>query len=315
MIRKDLLELQYYFNRLSKFMQESYGITGQVQTFWSLLKQVNDCYDDMFKRMDLFQVNKKEGESYPNPEGELLDKIGAIFGCEREFTVPIYDPSNPLEIEDYAQISLTDSEFIDYIKTQAIKQNFDGSRGTLQSLYSTYVNGVAKPGLVDLRFLYITEDMSGSNESAVCVIRWDIENPSDNMRILFENGYLTVESLGILYKRVVTNFNNLAYYYDGVSDPTPQNRYAQTLCSLLESEPADWANGGYYSVIGNATSTWDPSEIYAVLSGSDYLLIPNKPSNWPDFYSNCKVLAKTDGSETYAANTYYEAETVGGLYA
>ena len=63
MIREDLLEFQYYLERLSKFMQESYGITGQVETFFQLLAEVNRYYDEFFAEMDCF----RKGSS-GNPE-------------------------------------------------------------------------------------------------------------------------------------------------------------------------------------------------------------------------------------------------------
>lgn len=389
MIREDLLEFQYYLDRLSKFMQESYGICGQVETFWSLLKQVNDYYDEFFKKLNFFSED---------PEGDMLDKIGAIFGCRRNFTIPIYNASDPFIIDNYAQINLDDGDFLTYIKTQVIKQNFDGTRETLQKLYSTYVNGQIQKGMIDLRFLYMTENQE---DGAVCTIRWDTENPSENLRLLFENGYLTIESLGVLYNRSIVNFNRIASYakesysilsmssapsdwataegkYFSVSDSgaatsswddsltyairtengwivlgnqptdwegTYQNyrvvtitsaegetyapnsffslnksdnsKYAKTTCVLLDTEPSGWARGGYYFESSETpTSTWDATKIYAKLVSSDYVVLPNQPSYWADLsdFSSYAILEKTDGSETFAQNTYYEAHSVGGLY-
>ena len=387
MIREDLLEFQYYLDRLSKFMQESYGICGQVETFWSLLKQVNDYYDEFFTKSDFF--NEK-------PEGDMLDKIGSIFGCRRNFTIPIYDVSDPFKIDDYAQIDLDDDDFLNYIKTQVIKQNFDGTRETLQQLYSTYINKQIKKGMIDLRFLYTTDS---EEDGAICTIRWDTDNPSENMRLLFENGYLTVESLGILYKRAIVNFNRIAFYanpsylrlttsnapsdwstasskYFSVQEQGPatdewdpektyaiktengyavqanqpsnwsdcyqkyviveitsatgetyapnsfflissgdNSKYEKTDCVLLSEQPAGWAKGGYYSLSSEQpASSWDPSKIYAKQDSSDYVIQRNQPSNWEDVYSSYVILEKTDGSETFAQNTYYEGHSTGGLY-
>ena len=390
MIREDLLEFQYYLDRLSKFMQESYGITGQVQTFWSLLKQVNDYYDEFYKQLD-FMHNA--------PEGEMLDHIGEIFGCQRHFTIPIYNASDSMQIDDYAQIDLDDDDFLTYIKTQVIRQNFDGTRETLQKLYSTAVDGIEKKGLLDLRFFYITENRQSG---AVCTIRWDSEGPSENMRLLFENGYLTVESLGIRYRRVIVNFNRFASYaqnayfsvnlssapsdwataegkYYSIQDlgpatydwdpeetyamktdngylvqankptnwetsyssyrrvsitpktteayvsgafcylpPQAQSKYAETECSLLESEPADWPKGGYYFESSESPAPqWDSDKIYAKMTEGGYVIVDHEPSCWAGLgdYSEYAILEKTSGSEAFAPDTYYKGTTIGGVYA
>lgn len=397
MIREDLLEFQYYLDRLSKFMQESHGVSGQAQTFWSLLKQVNDYYDEFFDNLDVFNVNGSE--SHEDPIGKMLDDIGAIFGCRREFTIPIYNLSNPLQIDSYAQISLNDEDFLIYIKTQIIKQSFDGTRENLQKLYSTYVNGKEQKGLIDLRFLYTTED---DEPGAICSIRWDKENPSEGLKLLFENGYLTIESVGILYRRSISNFNYLAYYakdsyslvktpsapadwataqgkYFSISESGPaasewddsavyakktgdgyailhnqptnwsesysqfviieltpktteaysansfyarsslnQSRYANTSYELLSSEPSDWARGGYYKISAESpTSSWDSDKIYAKQTLAGYELIPHQPTYWAglESFSGYAIMDKTDGTETFAADTYYKAESAGGLYA
>lgn len=304
MIKELLLDFQYYLNRLSKFMQESYGINEQVRTFHSLLKQVDNYYNQFLNQLDIMNTI---------PEGEMLDKIGAIFGCYRNFTIPIYDPVNIYEIVDYGKINLNNKDFLTYIKTQIIKQNFDGTREELQKLYSTWKSNYIQKGIVDLVFLYTTEV---SQNGAICTIRWDTQNPSVNMRLLFENGYLTIESVGVLYKRQITNFNNLAYYYLDNETPTPQNYYTQTTYNILTSEPSDWTSGGYYKLSSSTpTSSWDNRKVYVKVINGDYVLIPHKPTNWDSIYSSCYILDETVGTETFAQNTYYEADILGGLYS
>ena len=82
MINELLLDLKYYFDRLSKFMRESQGISGQVETFFSLLKQVDSYYDEFFSELHYtFDLNAKSENAEITPaKGELLDSIGAVFG-------------------------------------------------------------------------------------------------------------------------------------------------------------------------------------------------------------------------------------------
>lgn len=279
MIREDLLDLRYYLNRLSEFMRESYGISGQMETFTALLEKANEAFDEIFEQLDFF---------HKAPEGSMLDKIAAIFGCQRRFTIAVQSQVSPLQISSYEQVDLSDEELLVYIKTQVIKQNFDGSRETLQKLYSTYVDGKIQPGLTDLVFLYMTEN----DEEGVCTIRWDKPDASPNLSKLFFNGYLTIESVGVLYRRYIEDFTNFSYYY--------KEEYY-----LLQgsAEPSDWdsAEEKYYKVeaILNSSPEWDDSKVYAKRNPQGYDIQSNQPSDWADAYGDYWVLsisAKEEGA-------------------
>lgn len=309
MIREDLLEFTYYLKRLSKFMQESYGIDEQVKTFWAQLKQVDDYYNTFFEELDVFNHTYSIGN-----EEEMLDKIGAIFGCFRKFTIPVID-GNGL-ITGYEEVNLNNSDFLQYIKTQIIKQNFDGKRETLQKIYSTYVDGKIIKGLTDLEFIYATVDGS----PATCTIYWATENPSPNLLILFENGYLTIESLGIEYRRIQTNINNLAYYYLDPETPKSSNYYAYLEYALTTSQPSDWSSNyeDYYTVIAslNSNPTWDDTNDYYKKVGDDYIFIECKPVCWDTDYNTFYILMPMKNtSSTWSANTYYKETDLGGLYS
>lgn len=315
MIRQDLVELQYYLNRLSKFMQESYGINEQVETYFSLLDQVNSYYDQFFDQLDFMNIN-----SSINPEGEMLDHIGAIFGCRRSFTIPIYSADDPYEIEDYEHVDLNNDEYLIFIKTQVIKQNFDGTRGTLQKIYATYIDDeITSEHLIDLIFLYIMDPENPLH----CHIYWDIDDPSENLKILFENGYLTIESLGIVYTRSAQNVHDISYYTEKSypeewTDPTeyPNTRFAIERFVLLSSKPSDWDSNytQYYKISSTSTtSTWDEDNIYYINSTNKNKQA-YKPLNWETGYSGYGIMEKNESS-TYASNTYYKLERIaGGLY-
>ena len=309
MIREDLLEFNYYLKRLSKFMQESYGIDEQVRTFWAQLKQVDSYYDSLFNELDIFDNQYVNGN-----EEDVLDKLGVIFGCYRKFTIPQYNQNGV--IIGYSGINLNNTEFVEYIKTQIIKQNFDGRRESLQKIYSTYINGQIVKGLSDLEFLYITDDHS----AATCTIYWNIENPSANLLSLFENGYLTIESLGIEYRRVQANLNQLAYYYLLGSTPKGVNYYAQLKYELTTSQPADWSTNyeDYYtlSISANTNPVWDNTIDYYKKVGNDYILIEKQPVCWDNLYNTFYIVLPTKNTtSTWSSNTYYKEYDLGGFYA
>ena len=314
MIREDLLEFQYYLDRLSKFMQESYGIDEQVRTFWSILEQVNSYYDEFFNEIDFFHTTYKDG----NP---LLNKIGHLFGCERNFTIRYWD-QDALEYK-YTSVDLNDDEYLIYIKTQVIKQNFDGRRETLQKLYSTWKDNKPVEGIINLRFLYTTEENERSN--AVCTIRWDTNTPSENLRKLFENGYLTIESIGIRYIRQIVNFNEFAYYYKSGETPTIYNYYAIHKYEVLSTIPDDWhVNDGYknyFQIVEQSLAdepdapAWADNTYYRK-SGLDYILIENKPANWDGAYIHYYTLTITpNNNSTFTPNAFYKYTMAGGRYS
>lgn len=316
MIKEDLLDFKYYLDRLSKFMQESYGINEQVKIFWSLLKQVNDCYDEFFKEVDFYHHNFESGNG-------LLDKIGNIFGCQRCFTIPVFDSNEA--VASYIKVDLTDEEYLLYIKTQVIKQNFTGDRKTLQELYSTYINGRIQQGLIDLRFLYITID--DEVNGATCNIYWDIDNPSDNLKNLFLNGYLTIESMGIRYRRIVLNFNQLAYYYEDGEIPSNFNYYHLDMYEAIDTEPDDWAENynKYYIVTAspNIDTNWIENTYYEKVD-NDYVLVVNKPANWYDpdssenpkgSYGNYYTLTIVQNTDPNFRSNIFKHVEKGGCYS
>lgn len=318
MIRDDLLEFQYYLDRLSKFMQESYGINDQVKTFHSLLKQVNDFYDQFFEDIKIFN------QYYVGPNRNLLlDKLGSLFGCYRKFVIAKYNPFQPTQIIGYLPIDLNDSDFLTYIKTQIVKQNFNGTREELQTLYSTYVDGQYKEGILNLLFYYI--DRIG-DASAQCNIYWNPdETPSESLQNLFLNGYLTIESMGITYWRNIVNIDDFESFTEVDSsgnpiDPQSYNYFAYDGYNLLTAKPTDWDEDytKYYTLQAtqNTSNQWIENTYYELIDGNKYSLLFVKPSNWDTAYENFFTIVVTpNSSSTFASNTYYGYVKLGGIFA
>ncbi len=328
MIREDLLEFQYYLDRLSKFMQESFGINEQVRTFHSLLVQVDDFYNKFFRDISIF-------DSYyigPN-RNILLDKLGSIFGCQRHFTIPEYDPARWNVIIGFLDIDLEDEDFLVYIKAQIIKQNFNGTREELQTLYTTYEDGKLKKGILDLIFYYL---QSPTETSAECYIYWSMDKEySQNLQNLFLNGYLTIESMGILYHRSTADIGNFLtfakYMEENQYQPTPPftpvnpkefNCFAYNGYNLLHDKPDDWDENyqDYADIQATQLSEgdphgWEDDDYYESRLDGSYVKLTNEPSNWEDIYTNYYTLSITSAPSTWAADTYFEHLEYGGEFA
>jgi len=324
MIREDLLEFQYYLDRLSKFMQESYGIDEHVKTFHQLLIQVDDFYNQFLNDINIFNSYN----IYQN-HNALLDKLGAIFGCYRKFTIPKYSTIYWNVIEGFINIDLEDDDFLIYIKAQIIKQNFEGNREQLQTLYSTYQEGELKEGILPLLFFYL---QSPAKNSAECYIYWNTQNGvySDDLINLFENGFLTIESMGILYHRSVVDMADFLTFVQSINNgsgeipinPKKNNRFAYKGYNLLTSKPADWdaEYDKYYTLVATLVPSgsepdWAENTYYELID-DNYILLLAKPSNWNDVYENFYTLVVTENtSNVWQSDTYYENINWGGIFA
>ena len=275
MIREDLLEFKYYMDRLSMFMKESHGIKEQVEIFFQQLAKVNEILDEYFSELDIFELN---GEKEATSSSAILDKLGAIFGCYRRFTVSV--PAQGTVTAHNTDVELNDNEFALYIKCQIVKQNFNGTREELAKLYTTYEdNRKIEGALLPLTFIYVlyqtTTGASPVLNSVQCQIYWsDSENyDSQNLKELFLAGYLTIESMGIRYIRILQNIAWLGIYADALI-------------------VASWHEGDYYPFTVAGVTTyyiWHPgtgwTEQSTPGSGSQIVLspVPTTPSDLPNY--------------------------------
>lgn len=201
MIRQDLLDFQYYLNNLSMFMRESYGIQEHLFIYYKLLDEVNNEFNKFFN-----SLNIKEFEPILGQDNSILDKIGAIFNCYRSFTINYIDEHNTTQTE---YITLTDEEFIVYIKCQIVKQNFQGTNEELLNLYSTDENNLFSTGLI--LYYHINQDVSGDYARATIYFE-NASNFSQSIQHLFLGGYLTIESMGINYTRSLSQSSDAGRY-------------------------------------------------------------------------------------------------------
>ena len=254
MIREDLLQFKYYLDRLSMFMRESYGIQEHVEIFYQQLKRVNKEFDYLFDQLDIFNVQNKELP--PDYISNLIDKIGAIFGCYRKFTIYLDG--------QYEELELDDKDFIIYIECQIVKQNFKGTREELSKIYKTYEEGeVTKGSLLDLIMVYVLYQVPTGNppilNSIQCNIYWsNYSQYSENLLKLFLGGYLTIESMGILYNRLNQNINDLMIYADKITTLNDGDYYTLDTTYYIWNYNTGWrasATTGSGTDLGTITDT------------------------------------------------------------
>ena len=151
----------------------------------------------IFRSLDIFEV------AYANywTTNDVLDKLAALFGVSRHFTV-----INTVEGTDTEyELNLSNSDLILLIKCQVIKNFFDGSFEELDGYYK----------LVGLPVIALTD----SNAVAKCnmyMLLLQENEVSENVKKMFLAGLLSVESIGIQYTYNIVLAPNIAIF-DSVS--------------------------------------------------------------------------------------------------
>ena len=90
-IVKELLTDTYYFNRMSMFLRESYGIKERIEVLAKIIKRLDEVYEKIIGELNVFDIfdedystNYEIDESKTN---QYLDRVGNIFGLKRSFTI------------------------------------------------------------------------------------------------------------------------------------------------------------------------------------------------------------------------------------
>ena len=170
----------------------------------------------------------------------FLDTVAKIYGISRQLIVKEYYKDGTLvDNPSSIQITLTNRELLIYIEATIRKYIFDGTREALREAYygtsllnlssyqqqtypeeiRNYLQYIVKPSfLTELGIVYMDGDTPGS-----CKIALDGNESvlTENIRNLFLNGYLTIESVGIEYEYFVSAtfktgiFNQSTYFKQG----------------------------------------------------------------------------------------------------
>ena len=228
MIKKELLDANYYINKLSMFMRESYGIIPQINILIDWMNSVDKTSDLIASMLDIWNedyltmVEEICGTGENEKPFLPLDVIASIVGCSREniVEIPIESESEEENEENLNEtkkeiITLNNEELLELIKIKILQNNYDGS---LEAIKDLYIN--------KLRYnIYysLIPDVAGNSkyQSASCNIYLDdnkipeegqiIGEPiSENIKKIFKYSDFFIESLGIVYnKLLITDIDKL----------------------------------------------------------------------------------------------------------
>lgn len=234
LINSQLLDEKFYLQSMSLFLKNSYGMEDRCKMYVNILNNVVDTSEELFNRLNIFYYDISTKKDYCDLNGidksstsdRYLDLIAGIFNINREFEIRY---TNPGESSVNAEtIELDNYELMLYIQAIATKFIFDGSYEQLHYFYNGtsllnydlyYGDSEARYTDTDLciltnnttKFLPITnlgiKYMTVPEAPLKCNIYYtgspEIYNNHTNIKKLFYGGYLTIESLGIVYNRLI----------------------------------------------------------------------------------------------------------------
>lgn len=238
LLNEQLQNLSFYENSMSLFLKSTPGILERCEMYFNILKNVLNCGEKIFDFLNIYDKNywADTGQSKDEPNSFWLDLIGEYLGISRNFI---------------GNRDLKNSEFLIYIQATIQKYIFDGTRESLRETYygtrllnwdaykkkadnNTYPQKIKKYldnikrdvplndlGIQYLQGYLIFGDIGSTTKvpkPGYCrIISTYDDNNTSSLAILFRNGFLTIESLGIVYSRISTSYE---FYYGKYDNST-----------------------------------------------------------------------------------------------
>lgn len=238
-IRDELQNEEFYLKAASLFLRNSYGMEDRICAMVSMIPNIVSVGEGFFKYLDIWHVNESTGipdyfeYTGCDPEAESdywLELIGALLGIYRQVQVS-YTDENDTAITEI--ITLNNYEYLVYIQATIQKNHIAGRREDLRKIYhGSAINFAAQYEQIDpedqayfaidhsyIEGLYFQYLSISDPNGPMCYIvykamdtdSWYRKN-TDNIELLFQNGYLAVENLGIEYEKVLTDSFQGGYF-------------------------------------------------------------------------------------------------------
>lgn len=198
-LNEKLKLFDYYKNKLPLYLQNSEGFQEHFRIWFDLLvgndnKGLVGTADTLFNLIQIFDKDYltyiETLDDYDEHTMDMLDKLGALFGVNRILRVTYTQDSSTIT----EQLNLTNAEFIYLIKSQIIRNYCEGTREQINGYYKD----------IGLEMYVQTIDIATANLYLV-----ENDNMSRNVIKLFLGGKLHIESMGIMYRYLLINFEDL----------------------------------------------------------------------------------------------------------
>ncbi len=185
MLIDKLKNKEYYLQKLTMFLRNSYGIEEQIEVLWKVLLDVDTTIDDVFNALSMTTTDDVD---------DLLDKLAELIGTKRQMDVTYLVNDVP----HYYTLTLTNAELLRAIKTRILQNNYVGT-------FEEFISNYQSIGLEVL--IYDTE-----TPSTVSIVLNDSPALTDNDKKLFLAGNYTIRSVGIAYQHSILDITQLAIW-------------------------------------------------------------------------------------------------------
>ena len=211
-----LSNFNYYVKKLPLYLQRSNGFQEHFRIWYDLLvgdsltTGVKGVCDSVLQLLNIFDSDylkyiasfEESGTTIVDGEytnygdkSDILDKLGALFGIKRSFTITYVD-AGTTHYNEF--INLNNEDFLVYIKFQIIKNNCEGTREQIAGFYKQ----------AGLEVYIINQTISGS----VNIYLVESANLSNNLRKLFLANQLVLQGMGIGYSNSGIDFSEVLYW-------------------------------------------------------------------------------------------------------
>lgn len=218
-----LKTFDYYLKKLPLFLRQSDTFIEHFRIWYDLLANksnnllsIANVSDAMLFLLNIFDddylsfINSLDSSAEKNVS-DILDKLAALFGVKRSFSVTYLENDEQVA----AELDLNNADLLTLIKAEIIKDYCDGTTEQIAGFYQSiglavYVITVAAyPG-----------SPTKPNATAHLYLAETVDHKySDNVKIMFKSGILRISNLGIAYLDGFTEIGNVLIW-DAVSSAT-----------------------------------------------------------------------------------------------
>lgn len=183
MIIKKLLDFKYYYDKLPLYLRNSESFPEHFRIWCEFLNGLDTTSDKLLGMVDIF--DSKYITKYGDICDDYLNKLGKLYGVTRTFSVVVKENG----VDTIKPLSLTQSEFILLIKSQIIKNFYQGTNEELEKFYAE----------ANLPIVMKTSTIATCDYTLFLGVVNGIDSSATNIINMFKSGLLTIQSAGILY--------------------------------------------------------------------------------------------------------------------
>lgn len=192
-----LKDFDYYVKKCPLYLQNSDGFIEHFRIWYDFLITQEKAGEEVLNLINIFDPEYED--KYISGDiplaTSMLENLGSIFNISHNFSVNYG--------EGDVQLELTDSEFLILLKAQILKNYSLGSYEQMKELYSK----------LGWTIVYVNNTPADVTVNYVTLVEVPAQVPlTPNLEECWKAGLLTIQSMGINYRYVVSSFDTIALW-------------------------------------------------------------------------------------------------------